>query len=148
VPKSVPVSTSGCELQFHRPVQGHLGLLHRVDSFILGVFLRLGDGGVTKQLRYLTKGKPVLKPSGARHTHIIGKGPALSRRHAENEAEFVQLAYIECVKAHGLDKVNPHTLNGSDLAMIAATASPELALKHMKGDGLTEGHLSAVAELS
>ncbi len=80
------------------------------------------------------------------HATIIGKGPALNREHEESEAEFIQRAYVEYVKAHGLDKVDPSTLNDSDLAMIVAATSPELALKHLKGDGLTEDDLSAVAE--
>jgi len=76
---------------------------------------------------------------------IISKGIALNREHEESEAEFIQRAYTECVMAYGLDNANPRTLNDNDLSMIAATASPDLALKHLKGGGLTEDDLSAVA---
>ena len=86
------------------------------------------------------------KESDTRYANIIGKGLKLNRGHEESEAAFIQRVYIKCVTAHGLGKVDPRTLNDDDLAMIAATASPELALKHMKGGGLSEDDLSAVAE--
>jgi hypothetical protein len=76
-----------------------------------------------------------------RMAHIIGKGLSLKRRPEECEAEFVQRVYVECVKAYGLDKAARCTLSDDDLAMIAATASPELALKHLRCDDLTHDDL-------
>ena len=78
-----------------------------------------------------------------RMAHIIGKGLSLERRPEECEAEFVQRVYVECVKAHGLDGAARCTLTDDDLAMIAATDSPELALKHFHlDDDLTQDDLS------
>ena len=102
--------------------------------------------GSFPKLLFRTFFSPGEEHGDTRYAHIIGKGLKLNREHEESEAEFIQRAYIDCVTAYGLDQVNPCTLNDSDLAMIAATASPKLALKHMKGDGLTDDDLSTVAE--